>query len=574
MHHHPGGFVDGGNAIVLVEDPERDVFGKRSQRLRRRWFNLHDRACAQLVRRLPRHAFDANAARFDPLLNPRAAVLEQAPGDKVVQALASFGLGDLVAKHYFQRKIAVLKEMPMRRGASIAAVAILVLAARLAHAGILWVEEAYPTAAAIELLRGKVLYRDIWFDKPPLFPSFYLLWGARSGWPLRIGGALFVLGACWIAGRLARELWGEREGWFAAALTAFFFTFDVPAAAIALTPDLLLVPLQAGAIWMAVRGNPLASGFLAGIGLLFNSKALLVLAVCALWQWTAAPALVAGFLIPLAAAAGWMAWQGSLAEYWRQVWRWGALYARDSPYPSPLLEGLRRTVNWAGFHATLIAGAAWFWCRDRSPNRARTALWAALSFAGVCLGWRFFPRYYFHFLPVMTVCAARGLALMGSRVRLAALLLMVIPFIRYAPGYVYAAFHSERWRDLALYRDSVDAAGVARRITPAGSTLFVWGYRPELYPLTGFPAGTRFLDSQPVNGVFADRHLTSATVSAPDFARQGKRELTRTAPTLIIDGLGTINPALALERQPELAAWLEKYEMRESTPLSRIWVLR
>ena len=42
------------------------------------------------------------------------------------------------------------------------------LAARLCHTGIVWVEEAYPTAAAIQILDGKLLYRDIWFDKPPL----------------------------------------------------------------------------------------------------------------------------------------------------------------------------------------------------------------------------------------------------------------------------------------------------------------------------------------------------------------------------------------------------------------------
>ncbi len=43
-----------------------------------------------------------------------------------------------------------------------------VLAARLCHSGIVWVEEAYPAAAAIQILNGKMLYRDVWFDKPPL----------------------------------------------------------------------------------------------------------------------------------------------------------------------------------------------------------------------------------------------------------------------------------------------------------------------------------------------------------------------------------------------------------------------
>ncbi len=44
----------------------------------------------------------------------------------------------------------------------------LLLAARLCHLNILWAEETLPLAAAGQMLRGKVLYRDLWFDKPPL----------------------------------------------------------------------------------------------------------------------------------------------------------------------------------------------------------------------------------------------------------------------------------------------------------------------------------------------------------------------------------------------------------------------
>lgn len=47
-----------------------------------------------------------------------------------------------------------------------------VLLLRLCHRDIVWVEEGYPLAAAAEMLRGKALYSEIWFDKPPLFPAF------------------------------------------------------------------------------------------------------------------------------------------------------------------------------------------------------------------------------------------------------------------------------------------------------------------------------------------------------------------------------------------------------------------
>ena len=61
----------------------------------------------------------------------------------------------------------------------------LLAAARLCHIGILWAEEDLPLAAAAQMHAGKMLYRDIWFDKPPLLPAVYLLWRAQAGWPLR-----------------------------------------------------------------------------------------------------------------------------------------------------------------------------------------------------------------------------------------------------------------------------------------------------------------------------------------------------------------------------------------------------
>ena len=66
------------------------------------------------------------------------------------------------------------------------------LAARLCHDGILWAEETLPLAAAQQMLRGQALYRDIWFDKPPLLAWAYLLWGGAAGWPLRWAGALYA----------------------------------------------------------------------------------------------------------------------------------------------------------------------------------------------------------------------------------------------------------------------------------------------------------------------------------------------------------------------------------------------
>ena len=94
------------------------------------------------------------------------------------------------------------------------------LASRLCHAKILWVEESYPLAAASQMETGKALYRDIWFDKPPLLAVFYRLLGARPGWPLRVVGALYGVLACFLVYRFAGDLWSGAEARWAAALMA------------------------------------------------------------------------------------------------------------------------------------------------------------------------------------------------------------------------------------------------------------------------------------------------------------------------------------------------------------------
>jgi 4-amino-4-deoxy-L-arabinose transferase-like glycosyltransferase len=161
------------------------------------------------------------------------------------------------------------------------------LVTRFCHLNIVWVEEGYPTAAAIQILKGKALYRDVVFDKPPLSPYFYLLWGARTGWPLRVAGAGFVFLCCWLMYRFASQLWSEREGLLASFFLAFYLTFGIPAAVMALAPDLLMIAPHIGAVWLAWRRRAFWAGLVAGVAMLINTKAMFVVAACLLWCWPA-----------------------------------------------------------------------------------------------------------------------------------------------------------------------------------------------------------------------------------------------------------------------------------------------
>src|SRR5580698_4327868 len=246
----------------------------------------------------------------------------------------------------------------MRRGVvTFFLIAVTVTAARLCHTNVLWADDNLPLAAAMQVAHGKVLYRDVWFDKPALVAWIDLLWGARAGVLLRLAGAVYVTAVAATAWQFARSKWTEQEGLFAAFFAAFFLTFGLPSAVIPLASDMLLVLPHFAAVYFAWRGRAFLSGVSAGIGLLCSSKAIFVLAACALWQWRQLPMLLVGFAAPNAIALGWMWFHGSASEYYRQAWQWGRIYAANTFIVHPFAEGITRTANWMGFQAAVVVGA-------------------------------------------------------------------------------------------------------------------------------------------------------------------------------------------------------------------------
>jgi len=432
---------------------------------------------------------------------------------------------------------------------------------KFSHLGVLWVEEAYPTAAARQMLEGKFLYRDIWFDKPPLYALVYLLWDAQIDWPLRWAGALFAVLVCALAFRFALERFGRREALLAAVLTGITLTFGIPSAVMALAPDLLMVLPHLAAVFLAWKKQAFWSGIFAAIAFLVNAKGLLVAAACLLWIGRGVLPFAVGFVLPNLFFWSVLFANNAVTDYWLQVWTWGGIYARDTFLASPVVEGLKRTGNWAGFHAAMVIGTIWYLWRERDW---RTGVWILLSVAGVVAGWRFFPRYYFQLLPPLALAGSRGLALMPSKWRAIVLCLLLVPVVRFGPRSVtllsdLVQGHEHHWSDLALNDDAKQAGALVRAAAKPGDTLLVWGYRPDVFVYAGLPAGTKYLDSQPLTGVIADRHLTVSQASAGSIGAAERASLLRSEPIFLVDGLGPMNPALAPGRFPDLAAWFSHY---------------
>jgi hypothetical protein len=152
--------------------------------------------------------------------------------------------------------------------------------------------------------------------------------------------------------------------------------------------------------------------------------------------------------------------------------------------------------------------------------------------------------------------------------------LLLIPLIRFGPRYVLLATgHSGEWRDIAMDQDSQAAARMTTQMAKPGDTLFVWGFRPDLFVYTNLPAATRFLDSQPLTGVPADRHLSQSAPVGADFTRANREELAGSRPTIVMDGLSLYNPALAMDRYAELRPWIAQYQEIARTKATIIYRL-
>lgn len=447
------------------------------------------------------------------------------------------------------------------------------LLSRLCHLNILWADEDYHLAAAIQMLHGKMLYRDLWYDKPPLSAMVAVLFGAWPGWPLRIVTSLIAAGSCAVAFRFGSGLWGRREGYWAAGFLAFSLIFYLPPATIPLEPDTLMILPHLAAVYFAWRRKPLAAGLAAGLAFALNIKGAVVLLVCLIFAPAGWPLMLAGFLIPNALLLGWLVSQHAFSAYVESVWRWGFLYAGAPPGDAPLESALIRVRNWFGFHAALAIAAVWYFVRAKDDGmRPRLLTWAVISLAAAGVGWRFSPHYLNQMLPPLAIAGARGICALAGETRatlrrlgiLALASAALVAMIRFGPRYFLLASDDlsgrpHPWSDVALDQESRQAAALIRTLTRAGDTIFIWGYRPNLVVYTRLPVASRMWESQPLTGVPADRHLRDSRGVDPDWARRNRAELARSSPSILVDGLSAYNPRLDIAAYPDLAAWFKRY---------------
>lgn len=265
---------------------------------------------------------------------------------------------------------------------------------RIAYAGHLYEDDGLWFTAGEEILRGKALYSQVYFDKPPglalCYAVLFWIFGAHIltirlftiAYSLAISVVLYFFGA-W--------LYNKRIGLLAAAMFAVFSTTLMTGHAQSLGTDLLMALPYTMGCYLLIRsrlrrprerrarsaqaGLAIAGGALAGVSFQVNPKGLFDLIFLAIFlivsrKWVGNTSdkgeavhrsalrifllATVGFALGALPSLGYIAATGSVRAYWLYVWDWGLRYSNYYGASKTVLTALIRSLDFFALDNTLL----------------------------------------------------------------------------------------------------------------------------------------------------------------------------------------------------------------------------
>jgi len=276
---------------------------------------------------------------------------------------------------------------------------------RIFYAGHLYEDDGMWFTAAEQILRGKALYREIYFDKPPLLPLTYAFafkcFGAHI-LTIRLFTIVYASAISGILFWIGSNIYDRRTGALAALLFAYFSTTYGAGHMQGLNTDFLMVVPYTVAAYLFLRSEEtrfrraalsrtalwygFAGGILSGIACQINPKGLFALMffglalVCSgrfrrfaraesrsllvyhrkdyLRKANSTAGVILFFISCVGALLGsapcliYIARSGSLSYYWTYVWLWGFKYSNYYPLTKVLKRGLWTTAGYFALNGT------------------------------------------------------------------------------------------------------------------------------------------------------------------------------------------------------------------------------
>ena len=435
-------------------------------------------------------------------------------------------------------------------------------------------DEAIYCVVAREMLRGRVLYRDIVDHKPPLIYLTYMLTQALGG---PIGGMrvlhvltiLVVFATALALADIARYFLPTRTTgsptWVAFLYVLFTTTlldFDSLAANCELFMMLPLVASLALYLRALDGARPLylaACGVLVAVAMSYKYQAAIHLPLYAAHfiathrrrlgrAFMGCAALTAGTLAILGAEIALLAGFGSLSS----AWFWFAFnfsYIKEGLNPA---EVMRRALVRLSF----VAGASSFiwvlglrnavgWMSRRGSDERPEELawlivgWLTVSLAATMVGGRFFGHYFHQVTAPLAVLAAPTALRLWRRRRALTVTWIGVPVIVF---FLVGVFHGRVMA--AAGAPDPDYDGIARFVDTHAredESLIVWGNSPVLYFSADRPLGSRFVFSNYLTG------MSPATRTQSDPAVDASRNVVPAAWDMFESDLDSRKPSLFVD---------------------------
>lgn len=389
------------------------------------------------------------------------------------------------------------------------------------------------------LLQGKIPYVDLWNPKPPAV--FYVYAGAmalfgQTAPALRLLDLLIAPVLLWAAHWIGVRAGGPRAGLWAALLLGVFY-FTETFWTLTQNDGLVLIPMMLSmvAALKAAEGGArrwawaFVSGLLAGVAFWFKYPFALFAGAAALaYLLTSRKARLpdsAGFIFggaaALAAGAGVMwaigAW-AALLESARVTSAYTALGFNPTDFAAAMETALGfRWSHWGLLFALAAAGIiSGLWPRF-TPETARRRMtwaligWLAAAFAIMAVQAKGYDYHWLPMLPPLALLGGTGAAALTRRlpgraqVTAAALLLALAFTTIWRPALPYLSGQQDQLAWFDQFQGGEFNAGESQRVvdylrarTTPGDSLTIWGFRPEVYYLSGLNPATRFIFQFPL----------------------------------------------------------------------------
>ena len=355
------------------------------------------------------------------------------------------------------------------------------IAGTVLHARVLFSDSAMFEYAGRAMLRGALLYRDVWDNKPPGIYLVNALWQQLFG-PAYVLHALAEntvgLGSSFLAGAVARAFGVRRWPIVVAASAIVLGDFTLTQNAV----EYDALPFLLASVLLARNGRAAAAGIAVAVATIFWVPGIImVLPLAMLLSGGGRVRLTLAAGLSLATMIGVLAAVIGTEALRLLVTSWIA-YVPSAVAPShrrfallgPLIDFVQGVQGAGiGMLAILLIGNL---RRSRTQAERFVLAWVAVMFVATFVGFRFYSHYYIPAVAATIVAlGVFGISVRGARA--AAVILAAVAALASARGIPsYFAFASDR-----TARAERTGHAIVEALTPGATIDVPDDYAPELY---------------------------------------------------------------------------------------------